>query len=581
MALKNQPTQLNGINPLSYLGVNPYTPSGSYTQPRAPTPADNDGFQILDFWMDSSSVEHDLYYLAAKNLNGAKYAVWEPFGGGDLETLTGDVGGPVGPDGAHNINTLGTAGQILVTGNPGTNTLTWSLDGSVATQYTEDAGIAIPVAGNLNILGAGGIATSGAGDTVTIDTDGTVATEYVENSGSAIPALGILNVLGDTGITTTGFGNTITIDVEGEVALSYPTDSGTAVPAANVLNIFGGTAGRDINTTGSGNTVRVHLNNAITVGDLSNIVGSAAVTATTGDVTVSSGRIRLSSGTNAAGTIGTMTYGGERFISNFGTLNMFVGPESGNFTNTGIQNTGVGRSCLAALTSGINNNAFGLTSGLNITSGSNNVLLGQAGTCVTTGSSNTMVGEEAGCNVAGGTGVTTGSFNILIGDSAADNYTSSESNNIIIGSLATVGESNKLRIGQATGAGTRQLNKAFICGIRGITTDVNDAVAVLVDSANQLGTVSSSIRYKENVNDMGSSSDVLMKLRPVTFNYKNDESKSTRFGLIAEEVKEVFPYLAVHNADGEVESVKYHEIAAILLNEVQKLEKRVRELENR
>lgn len=538
MALKNQPTQLNGINPLSYLGVNPYTPSGSYTQPRAPTPADNDGFQILDFWMDSSSVEHDLYYLAAKNLNGAKYAVWEPLGRGDLETLTGDVGGPVGPDGSDNINTLGTAGQILVTGNPGTNTLTWSLDGSVAT-------------------------------------------EYVENSGSAVPALGILNVLGDTGITTTGFGNTITIDVEGEVALSYPTDSGTAVPAANVLNIFGGTAGRDINTTGSGNTVRVELNNAITVGDLSSIVGSAAVTATTGDVTITSGRIRLSSGTNAAGTIGTMTYGGERFISNFGTLNMFVGPESGNLTNTATQNTGVGRSCLAALTTGINNNAFGLTSGLNITSGNNNVLLGQAGTCVTTGSSNTMVGEEAGCNVAGGTGVTTGSFNILIGDSAADNYTSSESNNIIIGSLATVGESNKLRIGQATGAGTRQLNKAFICGIRGITTDVNDAVAVLVDSANQLGTVSSSIRYKENVNDMGSSSDVLMKLRPVTFNYKNDESKSTRFGLIAEEVKEVFPYLAVHNADGEVESVKYHELAAILLNEVQKLEKRVRELESR
>jgi len=127
MAIKNRPTMLNGINPLAYVGVNPYTPPAMYQLPRAPTVRDNAGFQIGDFWMNDTN--NDLWYLAKKS-NPPQYqdALWVLLNNGaDLETLTGDVGGPVGPDANRNINTLGTAGEILVTGNPGTNTLTWSL----------------------------------------------------------------------------------------------------------------------------------------------------------------------------------------------------------------------------------------------------------------------------------------------------------------------------------------------------------------------------------------------------------------------------------------------------------------------
>lgn len=87
------------------------------------------------------------------------------------ETLTGNTGGPVGPDGSNNINVVGTA-PITVTGNPGTNTLTISDDGTYATTYTEDAGSATPAANNLNILGGVGCTTTGAGSTVTIDVTG-------------------------------------------------------------------------------------------------------------------------------------------------------------------------------------------------------------------------------------------------------------------------------------------------------------------------------------------------------------------------------------------------------------------------
>ena len=49
-------------------------------------------------------------------------------GVGPVDTLTGDVGGAVGPDGASNINILG-GDNITVTGTPGTNTLTIATTG--------------------------------------------------------------------------------------------------------------------------------------------------------------------------------------------------------------------------------------------------------------------------------------------------------------------------------------------------------------------------------------------------------------------------------------------------------------------
>lgn len=44
-------------------------------------------------------------------------------GSGFIATLTGDSGGPVGPDGADNINIIGS-GPVTVSGNSLTNTLT-------------------------------------------------------------------------------------------------------------------------------------------------------------------------------------------------------------------------------------------------------------------------------------------------------------------------------------------------------------------------------------------------------------------------------------------------------------------------
>ena len=96
---------------------------------------------------------------------------------------------------------------------------------------------------------------------------------------------------------------------------------------------------------------------------------------------------------------------------------------------------------------------------------------------------------------------------------------------------------------------------------------------VLIDSAGQLGTLSSSARYKEDISDMGSVSEKLLALRPVTFRYRKEfdnGEKPRQFGLIAEEVAEVFPELVVYDEQGMPETVKYHLLATLLLNELQR-----------
>jgi hypothetical protein len=106
---------------------------------------------------------------------------------------------------------------------------------------------------------------------------------------------------------------------------------------------------------------------------------------------------------------------------------------------------------------------------------------------------------------------------------------------------------------------------------------VNGA-AVLIDSNGQLGTVLSSARYKRDIDDMGERSQGLFQLRPVTFRYKQDPQGQPQYGLIAEEVAQVYPELVVRGTKGEVESVQYHELIPMLLNELQHQQQEIVEL---
>jgi hypothetical protein len=102
-------------------------------------------------------------------------------------------------------------------------------------------------------------------------------------------------------------------------------------------------------------------------------------------------------------------------------------------------------------------------------------------------------------------------------------------------------------------------------------------VPVLIDSQGQLGTASSSRRFKKEIQPMDKASEAILALRPVTFHYKSDSTNTPQFGLIAEDVAHVNPDLVVRDADGEIYTVRYDAVNAMLLNEFLKEHAKVEE----
>ena len=222
------------------------------------------------------------------------------------------------------------------------------------------------------------------------------------------------------------------------------------------------------------------------------------------------------------------------------------------------------------------NSAFGANALGSITSGNWNTGVGWgAGNMITSGGGNVAVGESALYNVAGGNENTavgawslqnaTGFGNIALGASAGQ-YLFTGNYNIYLGNPGATGESSTIRIGNSNG----NQNRAFVSGIRGITTGSPDAVAVVIDSNGQLGTMNSSRTVKRDIQDMGDTTGTIMDLRPVRFRYKvHGPDSPEHYGLVAEEVAEVAPDLVARNKGGEIETVFYDKVYAMMLNQVQ------------
>ena len=106
---------------------------------------------------------------------------------------------------------------------------------------------------------------------------------------------------------------------------------------------------------------------------------------------------------------------------------------------------------------------------------------------------------------------------------------------------------------------------------------------MIINSSGQLGTVQSSARFKDDIEPMDKASEAVLKLKPVTFRYKEelDPERITQFGLVAEQVEKVNPDLVVRGEDGKVMTVRYEAVNAMLLNEFLKEHRQVQELQGR
>jgi hypothetical protein len=221
-----------------------------------------------------------------------------------------------------------------------------------------------------------------------------------------------------------------------------------------------------------------------------------------------------------------------------------------NGTTVGIDgfNTALGSIALSDLTSGFQNTAVGRRALEFLTVGNNNTVMGwRAGDSLTTGDGNTFLGFQAGANE--GPNV----------------------DNVIC--LGTRGDTQP--------AGQTTSGRTYIGHIVGVTTGGPfPSVPVLIDQDGQLGTVSSSRRFKEDIEPIDQGSEAILKLKPVRFHYKNRDIKSDltpQFGLIAEEVEQLNRDLVVYDKDGKLWSVRYDAVNVMLLNEFLKEHKKVDE----
>jgi len=517
--------KLTGINPLAYMGVEPTAPPQLVVQPFPPTPADVQNNNIGTLWIVTGS------------------QVWM------LVSLVGNIA---------------TWVQIYP-----------SL-GAAAT-FPTDAGIAVPVADVLNVLGGTNINTAGAGNTLTINLNDSIVVDDFEATGNAVifsglGASGVLQIDGggnasaskgddgevligstagapawanitsiDTTVTITNGPNTIDLSAAGMAGIvTLDGDVGSATGAT--VTIAGGS---NINTSAAAATVTVNLDDTVSISG--SMTAGTGFSATTGDVDILAGSLTLPE-SNAALTEGLITLNGVLFLhsgNSTANANAFGGG-SGDpsvIDPAATANTGFGSGAINSLTTGTSNIAIGANAIEDLTTGSQNVGIG--------------VGS-------GAAGLDTGSNNTMIGYATGQSYAGAESNNILIGALVdgTLGESNATHIGRE---GVTTL--CTIAGIFGVTIG-GTGIPVNVDNTGQLGTVVSSRRFKDNIEDMGAISNVIHNLRPVTFTMKADKEKRRQMGLIAEEVEKVMPELVVHN-EGQALTVRYDALPVLMLNELQ------------
>jgi hypothetical protein len=289
-----------------------------------------------------------------------------------------------------------------------------------------------------------------------------------------------------------------------------------------------------MNTTGSGNAAvgfQALLNNTEGIGNAA--MGIAAL------------------GSNKTGSSNTAIGDGALGLSTFSNTNTAIGSNAlhnnGSGGVTAEANTAVG---VGALTGNVD--------------GEFNTAVGNEALQAVNGENNTAVGDEA----LGNFNFKAGSENIALGSHAGIGLTNGSSN-IYIGNQGVAEESFTIRIGSNNQAFT------FIAGISG-TPVVGDTVVVNADG--QLGTEMSAARFKKEIRPMAKTSEAILALKPVSFQYKSDSKVTQRFGLIAEDVAKVNPDLVVRDRKGEIYSVRYEAVNAMLLNEFLKEHRTVQEL---
>lgn len=512
-------------------------------------------------------------------------------------------------DGTRIVTTaVGTAAQVLTSNGAGVAPTYQALPASGVVNIAGDTGTATgtTITFHANTNAGGSVLFNASGSTVDLAVTNARSCTFVGSGSGSLASLSqfstafgklSLSSIGNLGHRNCAFGYqslTKLVSSANNVAVGYNSMSTTVTGASNCaigfqsLGQFNGGSGNVCLGAFSGfDYTSLESNNILLGNNVVGIVGESGITRIGDPASQTAAYIAGIAGVTVANTnmvtIDTAT----------GQLGSAAVPSAGIATIDGDTGTGATGSTITfnGLVSGgtLSFDATGSTVTFNAVDALESICIGNSTPAPNVAGQNTIMGNLSGAATAAGGGgnsffgyscggaITTGTGSVAIGALSGSAWTGTESYNVYLGSVVTAGagESNTLRIGDATGTSPYQLNAAYIAGINGITVT---GTAVLVSATDQLGIAVSSRRFKDNINDMGALSEGIYKLRPVSFNYNVGEDRSLQTGLIAEEVNEIMPALVVYDKSGEPQTVKYHDLPALLLNEVQKLRKELDEL---
>ena len=334
---------------------------------------------------------------------------------------------------------------------------------------------------------------------------------------------------------------------EGQAALLNLT-SGTFNTAVGLFSLRSNTEGKFNTVVGAGTLL------ANTADDDTATGAGALLSNTTGTDNTANGAFALFSNTTAsentgvgAFTLQSNTTGGTPGGSGITEVgpNTAIGGEALFSNTTGGANTAVGFQALHAISDKNESTAVGFRALAN--SINNNDAFGfKALEKNTTGFLNTAIGDLALSNN------TTGAFNVALG--------------AVAGATATTG-SNNIYIGFGINGVAGENGACYIGSISNATSV--GGTPVFINTFGKLGTLTSSARFKEAIKPMERASETLFALKPVTFRYKKqiDPTRTSQFGLVAEDVEKVNPDLVVRDKEGKAYSVRYDQVNAMLLNE--------------
>jgi len=315
--------------------------------------------------------------------------------------------------------------------------------------------------------------------------------------------------------------------------LANTADNNTAIGAGALLG----------NTTGVHNTA--------------NGVFSLATNTVGGDNTAT-GAFALQS--NTTGAFNTAVGVDALFLNTTGSSNTVAGVDALFHNTTGGNNCAFGSGALASNTNAGGNTAVGYQVLLSNTTGVQNTAIGvNALSSNTTGQNNTAAGDFALQS-------NTGDSNTAVGGQALQNNTTG-GNNIALGFAAGLSVTTATNVICIGSQGQNVSGACYIGNVFGATS--SGGTAVFINADGQLGTATSSLRFKEQIKPMEQASEALFALKPVAFRYKKeiDPAGKSQLGLVAEDVEKVNPDLIVRDKQGRPYSVRYDQVNAMLLNE--------------